>query len=112
MEIDFQKKLAEAVQMIEKKGIEYSKARSTSWYLQEMRKTVLANEIQKQDEELSASARENLARSSEDYLAHLMGTREAIKEELRLSAEKSRWEYQFEALRSLQSLEKAKMNMI
>lgn len=98
--------------MVEKKGLAYAKAKADSWFLQEMKKTVLASEMQKQDSNLTVSDREAKARLSQEYKIHVEGTKIAIETELRMEAERERWKYQFEAIRSLQSLEKEKMKMV
>ena len=110
MEKTFKDKLAEAVTMIEKKGLAYAKARAISWQLQELRKVVLAEETRKA-EGTSISEREAIARSSEIYRQHLEGTKEAIHDELKLKAECERWRATWESIRSLLSLEKKTMEV-
>lgn len=97
--------------MIEKKGKEYAESRALSWQLQELRKVVLAEETKKQSDG-SYVEREGKARCTEAYKQHLQGTKEAIHRENALKAEVERWSAQFEALRSLLSLEKSKMNIV
>lgn len=111
-EINYQDKMAQAVKMISEKGAAYAKARATSWYMQEMRKVVLADEFGKQDPDLTAAERENKARVSQSYQEHLNGTKEAIHAEHVAKAELERWETQFEALRSLCSRETARIRAI
>lgn len=96
---------------MERLGKSYAEARALSWLLQEQKKVVLAKEMAKHVD-LSAAKAEMLALGSEEYEIHLNGTKEAIGEEARLRAELERWTMQFEALRSLSSLEKSKMNMV
>lgn len=110
-ETDFQAKLSQAVLMIEKKGKEYAQAKAISWQLQELRKTVLACEVAKIGQG-SFNDRESMARSSEIYRQHLEGTKQAIEKELTLKAECERWSAQYEALRSLCSLEGKKIGLV
>lgn len=109
-DINFEAKMREACQKIETVGKSYAEARAQSWLLQEQRKVVLSNEMR--GLQGSMAEREMLARCSAVYQAHLVGTSQAIRQELSLRAELDKWQAVFEALRSLGSLEKAKMNMI
>lgn len=112
MEIDYQAKLSEAVMKIETKGKAYAIARGQSFFLQEMRKVVLAEQVRAQEPSLSMSERESIARTSEAYVNHLKGTAEAIRAELVSRAEYERWSATLESLRSLCSQETARIKAI
>src|SRR3990167_71908 len=111
MELDFSKRLRVAIDKIESVGSEYGDAKALSWLLQEQRKVVLASEIAKIDGG-SYAEKERQALCSEAYKVHLEGTKEAIADEHRLKASYERWSYEFEALRSLLSLEKKKIELL
>lgn len=104
-------KLAQAVNNVEKFGVEYGEAKTLSWYLQEQLKTVLATQMSK-SEQKSAEAKKMDAYQSAPYLQHLEATKEAMGEELRLKAIYTRWTYQFESLRSLTSFMKRQMDIL
>ena len=108
---DFEPKLAQAVQNVEKYGPEYGEAKTLSWYLQEQMKTVLATQMGKSAQK-SAEAKKMEAYQSAEYLQHLEATKESMGEELRLKAIYTRWCYQFESLRSLLSFTKRQMDLI
>ena len=107
---DIEKKMRLAVQNIEKIGKQYATAKGISYQMQEMRKVILAREMNKYKG--SVASREVSARASERYEEHISGTKEAIEEETRLRAEYERWRSQYEACRSLLSLEKAKARLL
>ena len=109
--IDFLSKMTEVCQLIEELGLQYAEAKGTSWHMQEMRRVMLAHEMAQYDN-LPVSQREIKALISDAYKTHLDGTRHAIQREHELKAKLERYQAQFEAYRSLCSLEKAKMNLI
>jgi len=111
MDVELADKLKQAVTMIEKKGTAYAEAKGTSWNLQELRKVILSEQVRAQNPTLSVAEREHFARTTDEYKTHLKGTSEAIKKELIAKAEYERWTAQVEALRSLLSHEKARMNL-
>ena len=90
-------------------GANYAKAKAQSWFMQETRKALLAVEAGKYQG--SEACKERLARASKAYKVHLEGTREAIHKEFKFKVEYDKLRNQFEAYRSLMSLEKAKMNL-
>jgi len=105
-----EKKLQEAVTNIEKFGAEYAKAKGISYQMQKMREVVLAMEMKNH---LGTNVQKDMeAKASLKYIKHLDGTRIAIEDEQRLKAQYTRWNAQFETLRSLLSLEKAKSRMV
>ncbi len=104
-----EKDMKNAVEKIEESGTLYAKAKGISYHMQEMRKVIIAREMKKYMG--SAVIREMEARASKRYEEHLDGTSAAIEEETRLRAEYERWKEQYEACRSLLSLEKAKINL-
>jgi len=109
-DIDFAARMRDACQAIEKTGKGYAEARAQSWHLQELRKVVLANEMRRL--EGSMVERDMTARCTDAYKQHLEATSEAIHKELSLKAETEKWAAVFESLRSLSSLEKAKMQIL
>ncbi len=111
MEIyDIEKHMLTAVKKISEVGKEYAKAKGLSYQMQEMRKVVLAREMSGVIA-TSVAQKEIEARASVRYEQHLEGVRQAIEEETRLRAEYERYKAQYEALRTLMSLEKAKANI-
>ena len=82
----------------------YAESKADSWYKQELKHSVLASVMN--GLEGSISHRENAARASEDYLKHLVETRDAIQKELKLKSQYERQKFIFEGLRSICSLEK------
>jgi len=99
-----------AVKQIEDIGVKYATAKALSWKMQEMRKVVLAQMMKKQ--EGSVASREMNARASNEYIIHLNGTETAIENENKLKAQYERYKAEYEKVRSLCSLEKAKINII
>lgn len=110
-EIDFEARMRECCQKIEETGKAYAEARAQSWLLQEQRKCVLSAGMRKSQAKTMIE-RENESRCSEKYYQHLEVTADCIKKELSLKAEYEKWQAVFEALRSLGSLEKAKMHIL
>jgi hypothetical protein len=108
--IDFETKFRECVKLIAKCGDEYAHAKSQSWYLQEMRKVILSNQLKEADGKTIAE-KENNARSSEVYKQHLEGTKEAIYNELKARAMLDKANCSFESLRSLASQQTASMRL-
>jgi len=108
--MEFEEKYERVLIAQDEIGQRYADAKSLSWYMQEMRKVILAKEMC--NFEGSEVYRERMARKSEAYLIHIEGTKEAIGEELRLKAKYEKLTNQFEAYRSLCSLEKKKINQV
>lgn len=105
-QIQIEKNMREAVKKIETIGAEYAKAKGLSYQMQKMREVVLATEMKKH---LGTNAHKEMeAKTSVAYIEHLEGTAEAIAQEQKLRAQYERWQAQYEACRSLLSLEKAK----
>ena len=100
-----------SIEDFEKYGLEYAEAKAVSWYLQESKSAILADEM-KAHPELPVNQREIIGRSSKRYLVHLEGTREAIHKEnkAKVLMEKARME--FEMCRSKMSFEKAKTQIL
>ena len=112
MEIhDLETKMREAVNGIEKYGLEHGNARALSWQMQELRKVVLASEMAK-SEAKSVNGKELDALQSEAYKLHLEGTKEAIGEEHRTKAMYEKFQAQFEACRSMMSFTKKQMELL
>jgi hypothetical protein len=94
---------------MEKVGLEYAQAKSTSWLLQELgpaMKSSIMLDAMKTDPKISAQKAEAIARASEAYSKHLEGTAVAIATELRLKARYENLHAKYEAMRSVISLEK------
>lgn len=109
--VELERKFQEAVNMIEKKGREYADARALYNYLYELRKVVLADRM-KVSSGKSVSEKEMLALCTAEYKTHLESIKEAEGSYLRSEAEYCRWKSQFEAARTLISLEKQKMQIL
>ena len=108
--IDFEDKFRKCVGLISKYGEEYAHAKSQSWYLQEMRKVMLAD-LTKTAEGKSMAEKETNARASKEYITHLEGTKEAMFNELKSRAMLDKANCSFEALRSLASQFTASMRL-
>lgn len=108
---DIDSRLRQTVDNIEKYGREYASARGLSWLLQEQKRCILATQILKAGGK-TVLEKESIALASEKYKTHLNVTKDCIAEELSLKATYERWQAEFEALRSLMSLEKTKMNLV
>jgi len=106
-----EQKFTTSVNMIEKKGKEFADAKSLYNYLYELRKVVLADRMKASDGKSNAE-KEMLALSSPEYKTHLEAIKESEGNYLRIEAEFTRWKSQFEAIRTLISLEKSKMNLV
>lgn len=106
VDVDFESKFRNCIRKIGEVGELYAEAKGQSWQAQELRSSVLASIVGK-SEKTSIARAEVEAKSSEDYQQYVRETAEAIKKELRLKAEYTKWLSSFEALRSLSSLEKA-----
>jgi len=109
--IDFQAKFRATLQQLETVGVQYAEAKGVSWQLQELRKIVLSEEMQKATANTVAD-RENQARCSQVYKQHVEGTKEAITREHALKAKYERFYAQYEALRSLCAQETARMKIL
>lgn len=110
-DINFTKWFGDTLESMEKLGEIYAEKKGTSWNLQEQRKVVLATQMKASGAKTSAE-QEREALISEAYRVHLEGTAEAIKEEHKAKAKYDTIQARFEAIRSLSSLEKSKMNLI
>jgi len=108
---ELETKMREAVNGIEKYGLEYAKSRPVSWQLQELRKVVLASQMAK-SEGKSAIAKEQDALQSPEYRQHLEGTREAMEREFTDKAMIERYHAQFESCRSMMSFTKKQMEIL
>lgn len=93
------------IEQIEKKGIDYADKKATSYYMQELRTSVFSSLVKKSGERTD-KAKENEARASSEYKEHLLRTKEAIKEEYIAKSQCEKVKAQFEAMRSLISLDK------
>lgn len=107
---DFSKWFGKTLDDMEKLGEVYAQAKGTSWNLQELRKVVLASQM-KLSNAKSMAEQEREALISEAYKLHLEGTAEAIRAEHRAKAKYDTCQARFEAIRSMSSLEKAKIQL-
>lgn len=90
-------------------GNEYADAKETSWYMQEMcsvMKSSLTEKALEENPKLSHVRAEDVAKASDEYAKHLKGTAAAIGIELKAKARYNKLSNQFEAYRSLISLDK------
>jgi hypothetical protein len=108
--IDFEQKFRNCVGLIAKYGEEYAQAKAQSWYLQEMRKVILAD-LTKNAEGKSMAEKETNSRASKEYITHLEGTKEAIYNELKARAMLDKANTSYESLRSLASQQTSSMRL-
>lgn len=80
-------------------ALEVATWRSQSEYLDEMKKTILAQLCAKYDD-LAVNQRELKARAEDAYITHLQGVKEAKFNYLKAVAKRDRYEKTFERLRS------------
>ena len=106
MNLDFESRFRDCIKKIDTIGGQYAQAKAQSWQLQELKGSILAS-IMKSLGEMPVSKAELLAKTSDDYKNHIIGTAAAIQKELELKAQYEKWKCSFEALRSLCSLEKS-----
>jgi len=109
-QVDIERNMKDAVRKIEEVGGLYAEAKGLSYQMQKLREVVLAREMKHHTG--TNAKREMEARCSDVYVEHLKGVAQAITTETRLKAQYERWQAQYEACRSLLSLEKAKTRMI
>ena len=109
-DIDFELAFKQLFEKLDIVGEKYAKAKSISWQLQEMRKVLIADTMNKSEGTLVD--RENEARTSSEYLNHIKGTSEAIHKEYVLKAEYEALYARFEALRSLCSQQTAQTKLV
>lgn len=105
MNSEFYSDFKQCWEKIEEVGNAYAEARGQSYQAQELKGSVLASIIKKYPN-LPVSKAEVEAKDSQEYRAHIQETAKLITKELRLKAQYERWKAQFEASRSLSSLEK------
>lgn len=105
MNLDWHDKFGKVIGAIQNAGEIYAQAKSTSWQLQEMKSVVLARKAQ-EFKDLPQYRQEAAARASEEYVTHINGTAEAIRQELIAKSKYEKLSAQLEAYRSLCSLDK------
>jgi len=110
MDLDFHDQFRDCWEKIEEIGKEYASAKADSWHKQELCGAIKASIINKLGN-IPVSKAEILAKCDQDYLSHLKETETAIHLELVLKARYEAKKAQFEAYRSLSSLEKATRNL-
>lgn len=108
--MDYEERFKICLDHLEEAGEKYAHAKSQSWFLQEMRKVILADRM-KIAKGKTLIDRENEARTSHDYIVHLEGTAVAIEEELKAKSKYEKIHATFESLRSLSSQHTASMRI-
>lgn len=111
MNSEFYSDFKQCWEKIEGVGLLYAEARGQSYQSQELKGSILASLI-KNYPNLPVSKAEIEAKDSPEYRKHIEETAEKITKELCLKAKYERWKAQFEATRSLSSLEKVTQNQI
>ena len=109
-QITIEKNMREAVNKIEEIGGLYAEAKGLSYQFQKMREVILSREMSSL--EGSMASREMYAKSTLVYAKHLEATAKCIENETKLRAYYEKWKAQFEACRSLLSLEKSKSKIV
>lgn len=107
MEINFESRFRKTIDSLEKAGMDYAEKKGQAWQAQELKHAVLAQEMKKLPNDWAINRKEVEARSSEGFLAYLKETTALIKAEGVSKAVYEKWRAEFEALRSLISLEKS-----
>jgi hypothetical protein len=107
--VDYEQQMRDAVKAIAKYGEEWAQFKPLANNLDELKKTVLSEEMLRCDPKLSLGEKEARARISEPYRLHLSGLREAEHKSFVAYAKLEAAKAKFEALRSLCSLEKMHM---
>lgn len=110
MDIAYEDKMREAVKAIEKHGLEYAEAKPLANHLDELKKTILSEQIMKH-QDLPAWKAEAEARISKEYMIHLEGLKAAEHKANVAWAKMESAKAKFEALRSLLSYEKTQMKV-
>jgi len=113
-DVNFMTWFSKTLEDMEAAGEKYAEAKGQSWNLQEHRKVVLAKQMKASNllGVKSAAEQEREALISPEYQQHLDGTAEAIKEEHKAKVKYDALQAKFEAIRSMSSLEKARMNLV
>lgn len=102
----------EILEKMETTGDHYAEAKRQSWLLQELKGVILSQSIKNvldSENGISFQKAENEAKSSKTYMVHLEGTSVAIENELKAKCRYEKVCAEFEAKRSLISLEKRVM---
>ena len=108
--INFEEALRKAVKDYSKWAMEFAEAKPTADYLDRMVKTVLSEEMLKQDPKLSLGEKEARARVSEPLRLHFKGLQEAEHKAAMALARREAAYATWESLRSLCSYEKKHMD--
>lgn len=111
MDADFNQRFRSILDQLEQAGNDYAEAKAQSWQYQELKGTVLAKIMLKINEK-TVSKTESLARASEEYETYIIETAKAIKKEHQAKVRYDKLDKEFEATRSLSSLEKSTRNVI
>lgn len=110
MDLDFHARFKQSLNKLKTTGEAYALARKKSYYMQEMKK-VVRSRIQNSFGDVPMSRSEMMSYASADYEKHLQETAEAIYQEEKVSNDKESAKSEFEANRSLCSLDKATRNL-
>lgn len=106
MDLDFYERFEQAVKRLEEAGRDYAEKKGQAYQAQELKSSVLAQEMKKLPSDWAINRKEAEARISTGFLAYVKETASAIKAEGIAKAVYEKERANFEALRSLISLEK------
>lgn len=109
MNLDWHSKFGQVIGAMQKAGEIYAEAKSRSWQMQEMKSVMLARKAQEVAKSFPAMPQykqEAEAKASPEYEQHIVGTAEAIHQELVAKSKYEKLSAQLEAYRSLCSLDK------
>lgn len=112
MDLDLHERFEQILEKIEEAGRDYAEKKGQSYQAQELKSSVLAQEMKKLPSDWAINRKEAEARCSDGFLQYIRETAKAIKDEGVSKAIYERWKAEFEALRSLTSLEKSTRQII
>lgn len=109
--INFMTWFKDTISDMEKAGENYAERKSESWSLQKHEKSVFADLVNNSTAKTQGQ-REMEAYASPVYKQHIEGTKEAIRLETLAKVHYDALKDKFEAIRSMSSLEKAKITLV
>lgn len=112
MDLDLHHAFEVACANIEESGKDYADKKARAWQSEELKHAVLAQIMKKLPSDWPMNRKEAEARCSEDFLKYLRETTADIKAEGVSKAVYERRRAEFEALRSLTSLEKSTRQIV
>jgi len=107
--MDWTEKFQNVLTAMEKTGKDYAQKKSLSWSMQELTSSIKSSLMMKalsENPEISVQKAEMIAKASSEYKNHIEGTKIAMEDELIAKAKYEKLFSQFEAYRSLISLDK------